>query len=344
MDNNWSIQTIWNDLITEERQPQKRDYIRASDIGKPYLDRYLTMKGVPITNPFDARILRVFNVGNAFEEDVVGRIFHLLGIMVKTQEEVVVKTPGLLNVVGHYDYKIGGKVQLDRLRKLMDRGLLTSVFDKAREIDPDVAEILEALYPSDWMRNRSLKLAEKLNEQYPNGLQVLMSEIKTVNSRAFWSHKNMDKETGFFKGYDHHKLQLFTYAKATGLPGRLFYISKDDMTLLETSVNVTPTLEALWLDDVSRMSDYVQKNIEPPKEDDVIFNEEKREWEFNWKISRSSYFTFITGFEKVEDWERAHYGQLKMKNTAKCHGCKKPFLLATLNKNLGFCARCAKTV
>jgi hypothetical protein len=319
--NNWRIQDIWNELLTEDRPITPRSYIRASEIGKPYLDRYLAMKGVQPTNPFSPRIKRVFDCGLIFEVDVVERMFKLLGILQSAQTEVKYKRDGLLEVIGHYDHKVGGQINVSQVQESL--------------ADPLV---------SPWMKKRTEKLLEKLMYRYPQGMRTLIAEIKTVNSRSFWSHKNQDPETGFFKGYDHHKLQLYTYLMALQEDeGRVFYISKDDLTLFETSIYLSDQkLADLWEEDIAIMTYYYLANKEPDREPDIIFNEDKGMYEANWKIGRSNYLKLITGFETTDEWESSLYGQLKDKNKGKCIVCEKSFQLVTLNKNGGLCGRCAK--
>jgi len=326
MDNsngNWRIQELWNDLLTEDRPNQPRDYIRASEIGKPYYERYLAMKGVPATNPYTPRVKRIFDVGLVFEVEVVERMFRLLGVLQDAQVEVKYERDDIdmLPIVGHYDHKVGGTINVAQAEEAIN--------------NPTV---------SPWMKQRATRLLQKLLEQYPNGLQTLIAEIKTVNSMAFWAHKNQDVETGFFKGYPNHKLQLLTYLLATGeKEGRLFYISKDDMTLMETSVSADdPELNKLWLDDITTMTKFYREGIEPDKPENIVFNEEKGVFQLNWQVERSPYFTLITGKQSIEDWQDSLKEELKEKNTAKCKDCDKDFTLQTLNKNGGKCGKCAK--
>lgn len=346
MSKHWSIQKLWNELVTEERVIEPKDYIRGSDIGKPLLERYLKMRGIQYTNPFESRILRVFDCGNIFEQEVMVRMFELLGLLVTTQDEVVNELPGMLRVVGHHDPMVGGKIDVE------------SAMEKINS--PNI---------SDWMRLRATALLKKMVETYPDGLNEIITEIKTVNSRAFWAHKNVDPETGFFKGYHHHKLQLFNYLKARNHPeGRLFYISKDDLTLMETSVFLTDkNLEEEWLADIKSMTDMWNRGKEMDKSgqgelvydsglqryviapwlqeympESIVFNEDKGEWELNWEVGRSNYLTLLTGYANTDEWESATWSELKKKNMSPCKGCEKEFTLKTLNKKDGYCAKCAK--
>ncbi len=317
----WKISEIWNELVVKESNPKPRNYIRASEIGKPFLDRYLAMKGVQPTNPYPPRVQRVFDTGYVFEVDVVERIFRILGILQDSQKEVSLMLPGSLTVIGHFDHKIGGKIDIEKAH--------AEIYDPRTSL---------------WMRKRALQLLDVLTEKYPNGLKTFIVDIKTVNSMAFWAHKNMDEKTGFFKGYDHHKLQMLTYLIAEKEPeGRLFYISKDDLTLMESPVSANDiTLRTIWQEDIYAMTKYYNNDQEPPKEEDIIYNERKNVYEYNWAVMRSPYFTLITGKKTVEDWQRALKDELKKKNSAECSVCGKTFQLMTLNKNNGICTRCFK--
>lgn len=317
----WKIQDLWNEIITEDRVPQKRDYIRASDIGRPFLDRYYQMHGEPYTNPFEARILRVFDCGNIFETLIIERIFRVLGLLKETQSEIIVKKGNFLPVVGHHDPRVGGKIDVEASEKILT----------------------ESNEP-EWFLRRTRAFRDAIIKKYPDGIKEVITEIKTVNSRAFWAHKNIDEATGYFLGYPHHKLQLLTYLIGTNLPeGRLFYISKDDLSLMETPVfRDNQALQADWELDVRTMSEYFLKKETPPKEPDIVFNKEKGEYELNWKVGRSNYLTKITGFKNAEEWEAYYKEELKRKNKSKCKDCKKTFTLSTLNKYSGFCGRCSK--
>lgn len=342
--NNWSLQETWNNLIVEERIPEPRTYIRASELGKPFLDRYYTMKGEKPTNPFSARILRVFDSGKIFEVQVIERIFRLLGILIKSQGEVTLQIPGLLPVIGHHDPKVGGKIDIAKVEKILSAEFFETMFKEVTALNPLYAEFLELARIDDWMRIRIKKLVEKLLADYPNGLRVLTTEIKTVNSHAFWSPANKDDKTAFFGGYPHHKLQLWTYLMADEQPeGRLFYISKDDLTLMESPVFFDDeALKDLWMKDVTEMTRLWNLGVPPDKEEDIVFNNERNCYEPNWRIKRSSYFTKITGFTTTEDWERTLRSELKKLNDKPCKTCEQMFSIATLKKNNGFCARCAK--
>lgn len=322
----WTISELWNDLLTTQREIKPRDYIYASEIGQPFLDRYLKMKGTPYSNPFDPRTLRVFDCGHIFEEEVMVRIFKLLGIFISSQKRLVYQEEGLLPVVGKHDPKIGGIINIEQSDKEINRK------------DEETGEY----HYSDWIRSRAIALRESLIQKYPNGMRILTSEIKSVNSNAFWSHKNQDPITGFFKGYDHHKLQLFNYLMSENEEeGRIFYISKDDLTLMEAPVyRNDDSLYKLWRQDVAIMTDLYNKGVEPEAEEYIFYNPDKQKYEINWAILRSNYFTYITGWKDKKEWENYMRKVIAEKNRAQCPGCEKEFSLSTLEKYGGYCKRC----
>lgn len=337
--NKWSVQSLWNDLITEQREDKPRNYIYASELGYSKVDRILRMRGIKKTNPFTSRTLRVFDCGNIFEIEVMERMFRLLGLFVSTQTRHVVKTPGKLDVVGKNDPRIGGKINYEAAMERIN--------------SPDTSE---------WMKKRAKAVLDKLMAQFPDGLEEVISEIKSVNSQAFWSHKNKDEDTGFFKGYPHHKLQLHTYIKALGIPGVLFYISKDDLTLMETRIEVgDKEIEKAWQKDVAEMTEIYNRSqhepllkklksgrvtiadwLRPYQEKDIIWNENKQEYEKNWKVLYSGHLTLVTGYEGQDDWEKSVFLELKKANIIPCKQCKKDYTRSTLNKNDGICGRCIK--
>ena len=106
----WLIQDTWNDAFLEDaRVVEPRNYIRASEIGKAFLDRYYQMNGVQYSDKFDARTLRVFETGNIFEW-IVRLVLIRAGILRSEQKEVTIEgIDGVLPIIGHYDFVAGGE-------------------------------------------------------------------------------------------------------------------------------------------------------------------------------------------------------------------------------------------
>lgn len=67
-----------------------------------------------------------------------------------------------------------------------------------------------------------------------NGTRLIY-EIKSKHSRAFWYMRNKGEGAN-----EHHEMQLWTYLWLTGVPeGRLLYLSKDDLSMLEYVIKLS---------------------------------------------------------------------------------------------------------
>jgi len=285
----WSISDVWNTkLSSEKREVKERPYLSASDIGMPFLDRFYKMKGVEPTNPFDERVLRIFDAGLTIEWMMI-RIFRLASILQHTQYKIVIpETKDHLSIYGYADAIVGGQPNWGEAKK----NILAFIERYGLRLDD---EFIEA---------KAMRLVSALEEQFPDGLKPIVAEIKSLNSMAFHSGKNSDT-AGFFAGYPHHKLQLLTYLLGQEIKeGRLFYISRDDLCLQETAVFPTKELIDIWEKDVKTMSNFFRKNIKPAKEPDIVFNEDTKKWEANWRLGRSIYLTKICGEKDKATWEK----------------------------------------
>lgn len=285
---NYLISDLWNtSLIVEREDTKKRDFINASDLGSPFIDRFYKMKGIQPSNPYDERVLRVFAAGNEFHH-LVYKVFEKIGVLQESEFYCEIPaTDEILKVVGYGDAIIGGLSNWDEARE--------------RVKNYGFSEAIERI---------SYKIIDRLEKDYSNGLDTTLIDVKSVNSNAFWNKKGYIGD-----GYRHHKLQIYTYIKALNLPkGILIYISKDDLTIEECPVLYPDeSLEKEWLEDVKQMSYFYKNDITPPKEDDVIFDERKKKFEINWRVARSPYLTLITGLSKG-DWEKQAKELLKIKN------------------------------
>jgi len=158
------IQEIWNkELETFKREPKERNYISASDLGKSYLDRWLKMKGIPETNPFEPRIMRIFSAGEQFHW-LIRKVFEKIGLLINAEQMVKIPTTEkTLTVIGYYDLLIGGKV------------------DKQKGL-----EAIKSYEFSPFIEQRAISLLNFFAEEYPNGFEPVICENKSVHSNAFW--------------------------------------------------------------------------------------------------------------------------------------------------------------
>jgi hypothetical protein len=306
------IQAYWNKTVNKTYPPKLRDYITFSDLGKSYLDRYYKMNAEPITNEFDDRTLRIFDAGRVMEF-IVLRALTMAGILNQKQEYVEIPaTSSQLKVMGYLDCTIGGFTDWDKAKEIITRHLA----EYKLNLDDQLLE------------QKAINIIEGLREQYPKGIEEeILVEVKSINSMAFWAHKNRD-EQGNFLGYDHNKLQLYGYMKAKNLKkGILLYISKDDFVIEEINLVLgDEKMEKLFNEDVATMTKYYKNKEIPPKEEDVVWNDQKKQYEVNWRIERSPYLTKITTLAKevwlevTEDKVRELNLEQKWRDQAKEHG------------------------
>lgn len=310
----WSLTGIWNDKLIfgrNQRKLYKRDYIWASEVGKNYYERWLKMNAIEPDFDFKERVLRKFEAGNFFER-IVGFVLVSAGVLIYDNKPYKIPADDdHLAVSVRPDFVAGGKPDWEKARKNIDEEMLFKIM-------PNLKRIAEAL-------------VEHFSQKYPNGLKKLLFEIKSVNSQVFWSKKDYLTEA-----YPHHVLQTFTGMKATDLDeGRLFYISKDDLTTEEFGLFLnSKSINEAWEDDVREMTHYIRNGIEPPKPPDIVFDERKKlRFQYkkkkycikgcytpNWEIKWSNYITKITGIkgkkqeDVVEKWESKIKGKIKDKN------------------------------
>lgn len=309
----WSVMKFWNEMLglTKRYPPKVRDYISASDIGKDYWSRYQKMMGVEPTNPFEDRVLRIFSAGDEFHY-LMKNVFKALGIFINSQDNldkggskqwsIVPATEKTLKVLGNYDVLAGGKVDIEQVR-----------------------EQCIVMNFSDFVKDRTMMMAEYLVKEYPDGLPKLLYEIKSINSLAFWNKKDYLNQA-----YPHHELQCFAYLKANNfLEGRVLYVSKDDLMTAEFPVYLdNPKLAEAFEKDREEMSYYIFNKEEPPKPKNIVFDPYKKfRFQFNkqkyviegcydknWEIVRSQYRNLMLQPESFEQWEERTDEEIKLKN------------------------------
>jgi len=280
MTKDWTIQQVWNETILASRKEGKaRNHISASDIGKNFYERYLKMQGVPASNPFDERTIRKFEAGNLFEW-LVKNVLKRAGVLHSYQDFIEIpENEKHLKVIGYLDLIAGGIVDWKEAEEKV----------KTMNLPENLQRIADAV-------------VLKLQNKFPNGIEKLVYEIKSINSMVFWAKTKANSLP-----YPWHKLQLLTYLKGTGAEnGRIIYISKDDLTLAEYVVrHDDENLNKIFNDDIETMSAYIREKKEPPKPKEIMWNPNKNKYggyEPNWELKWSPYLTKITGLPK-EEWE-----------------------------------------
>jgi len=366
----------WNLIVKRDKQSgiKPRDYISMSDLGKPYIDRWYKMKGEQPSNPFEDRVLRIFDAGRTMEF-IVLRALTLAGILNKKQQYVEIPpTEKTLRCLGYLDCTIGGIVDWnEQLKKIENylmafdytlvsrvneyklklqsytdgqlRAELVSVppieymldeegnevpFTEVPNFDnltrQDMIEMLinsfvESNKKDELLENKAFNIIHGLQRQYPNGVvEETLVEAKSINSMAFWAHKNKT-QGGKFLGYPHNKLQLYGYQKATKIEkGILLYISKDDFVLEEVGQQLgNVELDKAFNEDVEAMTEYYRAPNPPPVEQELSYNDRKKTFELNWRIARSPYLTKAYGYKSGDEFEEKNHQMLLDINRALKH-------------------------
>ena len=268
----WSFSQIWNKSLEqrEERELRPRNRIWASELGGAYIDRYLKMNGVPYSNPIDPRSLRKFEAGNLMEW-VVGLVLKRAGILTEYQKWIGFQYPGLLEVSGKLDYTAGGYPDWGKAEEEIKELGLPDFFDRA------TSDILSYF-----------------KKTFPKGLNEVVLEIKSCSAFMFDNYA----ENG---ANPNHKLQAYHYLKATNRPeAHIVYISKDDLRMAEYGV-FAGQLEEEYKNDIEVMTNCFQSNIEPPKEKEIVFENDK--FSANWKVGYSNYLTKLYGYKNQTEFD-----------------------------------------
>jgi hypothetical protein len=267
---NWNIRDLLADLMEAraELKPAPRAEIWASDLGKPYIDRWLQMKGVPYSNPPTGKGLVTFFLGKQIELGFE-RMLTECGVAFRCQEKVAIQEEGWLPVVGKPD-------------------LIVEVGDWQNV----VAAMDERLadYPADQPGTEAQVQALKgllvlWRKRCPEGLLPTVFEVKSLNSMAFKYHRSAE---GLSNAYPHHRLQLYTYMVGLGIAeGHLVYVARDTGWIEEVIVRASDELEQLWRGDIETMTHYYQSDRRPPLEPLKLDGKD------NWRVSYSRYKDYL---------------------------------------------------
>jgi len=213
--NNYSMKYLIEGLIGHRArtQAEPRNEIWASDLGKPHIDTYLTMKGVMPTNPADGKGLVTFFLGNQIESGVAS-LLKMCGIAFEGQERLVIKNEGCLDVVGRPDFIVEVDDWNNIRRKVKAENFLKKEETTEKKYQIRLDDQLEA----------HLEAISAFEMKYPNGLPKTVFECKSINTQALkWG-----RSEGLANKYPHHVLQLYTYLIGLNLQeGHIIYIGKD---------------------------------------------------------------------------------------------------------------------
>lgn len=304
--NDWSMAKVWNDTIGNkpERPATARERVWASELGKPNIEIFLKMRGVPATNPPNQRSKRKFSAGNLFEW-IVSIILKRAGILKSAQKWVGHQYPGLLEVSGKIDFVAGGIPDYENFE----------------------AKLKEMELPEDFLI-ASEAVVEHFKLKYPEGLADMYLEIKSCSSFMMNSMEKTNRSSR------NHRLQLFHYLKSENYPrGNVVYICRDDLRMLEVPVQNPSEVEEEYKTAISEITGYynrhkntpIEKIIKqigtdsepqwvynpmkleglPPLEKYVVWDDDLGKFARNWGVEYSSYLTMLYGFLTQLEFEEA---------------------------------------
>ena len=118
----WRLDNVWNECLDAsfgDRATKPRDYIRASEIGKGYLDIFLSQMGEQPTTPADFRARRKMEAGSWIEA-IVKMVLFRAGILRKAEIPIILQEDGLLDIHGRIDFIAGGTIHWDEAKKALD--------------------------------------------------------------------------------------------------------------------------------------------------------------------------------------------------------------------------------
>lgn len=266
---NWSFTQLWNECVMSSNRPvTARDYCWASEMGGGMIDRYLRMTGVQPTTPPNIRSLRKFEAGNIFEW-IVRFVLSRAGILRDFQDEVWFEREGLLKVKGKLDFIAGGIIDPERAKA-------------------DVA----SLGLPESIQAASSYIVEKLAEKFGDEpLSLLVLEIKSCSTFA------MDRMEVTNKPILKHELQCFHYVNGLGMEeGRVVYICKDDMRMMEFPVFSKGPSAARYIDDLKRITEHYNSGVRPLPEPLVMWDHDAGKFSKNLDVEYSPYLSMVYGY------------------------------------------------
>jgi hypothetical protein len=276
MNTTWGFSNIWNKSLEEreERELKVRDNLWASELGKSPIDMWLKLRATPLTNPPNARSLRKFEAGNVFEW-IVSLILKRAGILKESQRWSSHQYPGLLQVTGKADFIAGGKIDLEKFKKEMDNLELPDVFTRAGE-----------------------KILAYLAENYPEGLEEMPLEIKSVGAFMFEAMERKNSSSKI------HRLQAFHYLKSENRPkANLIYICRDDLRMMEFPIFNPSPAEDEYKKAIENISKYHLSGEKPPLEKEIVFDEDIGKFAKNFNVGYSGYLTMLYGYKDQAEFD-----------------------------------------
>ena len=271
MENNeWSIQSFENQYLEEQmkREEKPSEWWRGSDMGSCMRKRIWQRKGIKKTEEITIIQRRTMDVGSMFHWKYQ-KLFEKLGLLIEKEGEVIDES---LHFKGHFDVLAGGIPEVKKE--------LFEFTNKEGKL---------------WLDSNgydfAIKLKEKIDKEYPNGLPKLLYELKTQHSMSFQYIEKKPNEEHFYQLCSY---LFFLREKYPDIKeGRILYISKDDSRLVEFPIKLTKEIEDKIINELVMLNDYWKNDELPPQISEIDGKS------VNWKCRFCPYKTLCRG----EGWE-----------------------------------------
>lgn len=258
----WSLSTIWNECLDLDRQ---REYQPRDYIWASELGRgfYDRYWKMHGRKPTTPPNLRAKRKFEAgnLTEWVVTQILRRANVLQATQQHITYDN-GEMKVTGRCDFIAGGRPTLD----------------DTTDLPEGLAEVSQAV----------------IERLYENGeLDEQILELKSCSGMMF--------ERYLIAPSKNHALQNFHYAHQLRKPGRLIYLSRDDLRMAEWPIDPdSEKWEELYEADINGMADFYnlsEDEVGDHKEPLLLFEDGK--FRKNFEVEYSGYLTDY-GFDRPD--------------------------------------------
>lgn len=116
------LQQLVDEVIAEENKEREHPHWHVSSLGSCLTGQYLERLGKKPDKPYDARTLRVFHVGNVFEDWLLNTLERKLDGSMERQKELIDKD---LDIMGHPDAIVEhetGEKEIIEVKTIHSRG------------------------------------------------------------------------------------------------------------------------------------------------------------------------------------------------------------------------------
>lgn len=279
----WTIDVVWQNVFNnlEDRPIESRKYLYASELGKSFTEVFFKLKGEKFTNPPTIAASQKMEAGK-LQEMTIKYILRRAGLLRQYQGVVKVQTELFLPVSGKLDFVAGGHIDLAHAE---DFTLLTKV----------LFEELSMPYVYQRIADSVLRNIDALKEEGANevDLHTYIYDAKSVSSFVW------DMVAGENKVRPYDVLQVFHYLHGKKMDiGKVAYINRDDLRMLELPVYNDVTNYGLYRDWLEAITHYYMSDEQPPLEPLILFSPETGRFSKNtFGVEWNHYLTRLYGFK-----------------------------------------------